>query len=185
MKKADDKKKSKPLLFIQQPNFKGSKLEMQNQYYFKFEELNEVKVKDDNLSKSPLEMDTHNEPEDEVINKVDQEQKNTELNQVVTEGKTDDNENSQMNQVKNDKQEELVVSGDELKQLKDTIMRLALYPRVVKLPFCEADVNGKKIEFQVIGKRNDNVRIKTRQGKLETIPIMALNNFSIIKGKSY
>ncbi len=81
--------------------------------------------------------------------------------------------------VDNDSQEKLATDEVDYKELKQTISRLARYPNVIKKPFCEASVNGKKIKFQVESKRGDIVRLRIGK-KIQECNIVDLVDFKMI-----
>ncbi|WP_062351995.1 hypothetical protein [Bacillus kwashiorkori] len=64
--------------------------------------------------------------------------------------------------------------------LKAIIRRLALYPRVLERPYCQANIHGEKIVFQVLSKRGDNVRLKTKK-KIIVCKITDITEFEIIQ----
>lgn len=64
--------------------------------------------------------------------------------------------------------------------LRDTLRRLSLYPHVLQRPFCEAEIHGEKVVFQVIGKRGDLIRIKQKK-EIKTVNIDEIKNFKILQ----
>ncbi|MFS8652536.1 MAG: hypothetical protein FWJ66_11580 [Caldibacillus sp.] len=68
---------------------------------------------------------------------------------------------------------------EEKQQLRDTLRRLSLYPHLVQRPTCEAIIKGKKMQFQVIGKRGDQIRIKHKR-EIMDIMIDDIREFKIL-----
>ena len=76
--------------------------------------------------------------------------------------------------------EEAGLTEMEKQALRDILRRLSLYPHVVQRPMCEAVIKGKKMQFQVIGKRGDQIRIKHKRDILN-IMIDDIRDFKIIQ----
>ncbi len=71
------------------------------------------------------------------------------------------------------------MDAEEKQQLRDTLRRLSLYPHLVQRPTCEAIIKGKKMQFQVIGKRGDQIRIKHKRDIMD-IMIDEIREFKIL-----
>ncbi|MGG5253250.1 hypothetical protein ACQYAD_07120 [Neobacillus sp. SM06] len=75
--------------------------------------------------------------------------------------------------------ENLTSQTEQLDELRALITRLARYPNVIERPICEAVLNGKKVNLQVLSKRGDLVKVKVAR-TIKKIPITEFEQLSIL-----
>ena len=75
--------------------------------------------------------------------------------------------------------ESLNSQTEQLDELRTLITRLARYPNVIERPVCEAVINGKKVNLQVLSKRGDLVKVKVAR-TIKKIPITEFEQLSIL-----
>jgi len=68
-------------------------------------------------------------------------------------------------------------------ELKKQIKRLTFLPRVLERPICEAEIEGKKVWFQVLSNRGDYIRIKMNR-RTKNINIADIKNFKVLNRKA-
>ncbi len=81
-------------------------------------------------------------------------------------------------------EEERELTEEEIRQieLKKLIRRLAVFPRVLERPYCEATIQGKKRIVQILSKRGNKVRVKYRNNQIEAYDIGDFEDLKILAG---
>lgn len=79
----------------------------------------------------------------------------------------------------NSKPQKPLVDDAKYLELKQKVSRLARYPSVLKRPFCEAYLNGRKMKFQIESKRGDLVRLRIGK-KVQEYKIDDLVDFKVL-----
>lgn len=82
-------------------------------------------------------------------------------------------------------EEERELTEEEIRQieLKKLIRRLAVFPRVLERPYCEATIHGKKRIVQILSKRGNKVRVKYRNNQIEVYDIGDFDDLKILVGE--
>ena len=83
-------------------------------------------------------------------------------------------------EIQGDSEEEMPEEMEKRKELKNLIRRLAVFPRVLERPYCEAIINGEKRIVQILSKRGNSVRVKYRNNRIETYDIGDFDDLQIL-----
>jgi len=186
MKKIYASSKEQPTIFIQQPYINYAKI--QTQQIFRSPiikiDLQDIEQKKKDSSNSLAEHNLkdrkgNNQERNKTFKKQSRSFINSTLKDLVDKPSIAHQTKKEIQEEQNMKQLEFPDVEEDMEKLKSFIRRLALYPDVISRPVCSAIVEGKKINFHIISKRGDLVRIKYNN-RVKDVKIDDIKDFTII-----